>query len=257
MSNGRVFVKEAVEAMSDALRTEPRNAFPRVFTGLEALDRAIGGFPAGSVIAVAGSPGSGHEIFVRQILFNAAKAGNRVTYLTVDRAPEDVIWEMNDAQMDVEQLVADQKWGFMDGYEVRLKVKKGELGVKVLLDMLGAVARSAKAGDWTCVDTLSKMLEYNGHSEVTSFLDDITQQAREGRGLHFITLVEDFHDKKTLSTIAQACDGYIRMALDEARAEPLGTLRIEKLRLANSVQRTMNYSLTPNGVSIETATRIL
>ena len=47
------------------------------------------------------------------------------------------------------------------------------------------------------------------------------------------------------------------IVLDEARAEPLGTLRIEKLRLANSVQRSMNYSLTPNGVSIETATRIL
>ena len=242
--------------MSDVQQSSQRG-FPRVFTGLEALDRAIGGFPAGSVIAIAGAPGSGHELFARQILFNGAKGGNRVTYLTVDRPPEDVIAEMEDAGMGVEQLVSDQKWGFLNGYEARLKVKKGELGTKVLLEMLGTVASSAKKGDWTCVDTLSKMLEQNGQNEVTSFLDDISIQAREGRGLHFLTLVEDFHDKKTLSTIAQACDGYIRMGLDSGRAEPLGTLRIEKLRLASAVQRSMNYSLTPNGVTIETATRIL
>lgn len=226
-------------------------------TGIEALDRAIGGFPAGSVIVMAGKPGSGHDQFARQILFNAAKGGNRVTYLTVDRAPEDIVWEMEEAKMDVERLVGEQKWNFLNGYEVRLKVKQGELGVKVLLDMLGAVARSAKAGDWTCVDTLSKMLEYNGQKEITSFLDDITLQAREGRGIHFVTIVEDFHDPKTLSMLMQACDGYIRMSLDSTRAEPIGTLRIEKLRMANSVQRSMNYSLTQDGVSIETATRIL
>jgi len=224
---------------------------------MEALDRAIGGIPAGSVIAVAGSPGSGHDMFVRQILYNASKSANRVTYLTVDRPPEDLVWEMAEAQMDVETLVGEQRWNFLNGYDVRLKVRQGELGVKVLLDMLGAVARSAKAGDWTCVDTLSKMLEYNGHNEITAFLDDITIQAREGRGVHFLTLVEDFHDKKTLSSIAQSCDGYLRMSLDNTRAEPLGTIRIEKLRMANSVQRSMNYSLTPTGVSIETATRIL
>ena len=242
--------------MSDSQQTSQKG-FPRVFTGMEALDRAMGGFPAGSVIAIAGNPGSGHELFVRQILFNGAKGGNRVTYLTVDRPPEDVIAEMEDAGLNVEQLVSEQKWGFLNGYEARLKVKKGELGAKVLPEMLGAVAKSAKAGDWTCVDTLSKMLEQSSDAELTSFLDDISMQAREGRGIHFLTLVEDFHDKKILSTIAQACDGYFRMALDSGRAEPLGTLRIEKLRLASAVQRSMNYSLTTNGVTIETATRIL
>ena len=226
-------------------------------TGIEAFDRAVGGFPAGSVIVLAGKPGSGHDLFARQILYNGSKAGNRVTYLTVDRSPEDIIWEMGEAKLDVEALVADQKWSFLNGYDARIKVSKGELGVKVLLDMLGAVARFAKAGDWTCVDTLSKMLEYNGHKEITSFLDDITIQAREGRGIHFITIVEDFHDAKTLGMLMQASDGYIRMNLDGTRAEPVGTIRIEKLRMANAVQRSLNYSLTGEGISIETATRIL
>jgi KaiC/GvpD/RAD55 family RecA-like ATPase len=242
--------------MSDVQQASQKG-FPRVMSGIEALDRAIGGFPAGSVIVIAGSPGSGHDQFARQILFNGARAGNRVTYLTVDRPPEDIVWEMLEGGMDVEALVTDNKWNFLNGCEARLKVRQGELGVKVLLDMLSAVARSAKAGDWTCVDTLSKMLEYNGHKEITAFLDDITLQAREGRGLHFVTIVEGFHDQKTIGMLMQACDGYIRMSLDGTRAEPIGTLRIEKLRLANGVQRSMNYSLTNEGVSIETATRIL
>jgi hypothetical protein len=46
-------------------------------------------------------------------------------------------------------------------------------------------------------------------------------------------------------------------SLDETRAEPSGTLRIVKLRRANSVQRALNYLIGPEGIVIQTATRIL
>lgn len=238
-------------------RLETRREEPRLLSGMEPLDKAIGGFPEGSVIVVAGRPGSGNDIFAGQALYNAARSGRRVTYLTVDRPPEEVTGEMRSMNYDLDQLVVEQTWNFLNGFETRLRVSSGEFGSKVLLDMLRAVADSAKRGDWTCVDTLSRMTEFNGHKEISSFLDDILLQAREGRGLHFIVIVEDFHDSKTLAALAQASDGYIRFTLDPQKAEPAGTIRIEKLRYANAVRRTLNYQISEDGISIETATRIL
>jgi KaiC/GvpD/RAD55 family RecA-like ATPase len=230
---------------------------PRLSSGIEALDRVIGGFPTGSVVAIAGKPGSGHDLFVQQILFNAASSGKKVTYLSIDRPPEDVVSDLQSLKLSLDELVGNQRWNFLNGFDARMKINKGELGKKVLLDMLEAVSKSAKSGDWTGVDTLSKLLESNDTKEVTPLIDDLLVEAREGRGLHFLILVEELHDSRTIASLAQLCDGYIRMSLDESRNEPSGTIRIEKLRRANSVQRGLNYLIGPDGIVIETATRIL
>jgi len=230
---------------------------PKLSSGIEAFDKAIGGFPIGSVVVLAGKPGSGFDLFAQQIMYNAASAGGNVTYLAVDRAPEDILADMQSANLNLDPLIERSNWKFMNGYEARLKIAQGDLGPNVLLDMLRAVSKSAKAGDWTVVDTLSKMMEYNGKGETKAFLDDIVTEAREGRGLHFLLVVEELHDEKMLASLAQACDGYIRLGLDEARAEPAGTIRIEKMRRANSVQRALNYVIGTDGITIETATRIL
>jgi len=230
---------------------------PRLFTGIEALDRMMGGFPLGSVVVIAGRPGSGHELLAQQVMYNAAARQKRVSYLTIDRPPEDIITELYAMKLDVDEVVKSQKWNFLNGFDTRLQVRRGHLGPKVLLDMLDAVSECAKAGDWTTVDTLSKVLEFNSYQEVTSFVDDLVVDARDGRGLHFLLIVEELHDQKTLTQLAQACDGYIRLKLDDARSEPSGTIRIEKLRRANNIPRALNYAIGPDGITIETATRIL
>ncbi|MDV3294184.1 MAG: RAD55 family ATPase, partial [Nitrososphaerales archaeon] len=203
-----------------AKATQSTRDQPKLSSGIEAFDKAIGGFPIGSVVLLSGKPGSGYDLFAQQILYNAASAGARVTYLAVDRAPEDLLADMQSANINVEPLIEKGNWRFLNGYETRLKIRQGDLGPKVLLDMLRAVSTAAKAGDWTVVDTLSKMMEYNGQGETKSFLDDIVLEAREGRGLHFLLVVEEMHDQKTLASLAQACDGYVRLSLDEASSEP-------------------------------------
>lgn len=229
----------------------------RLYTGIEALDRVIGGFPTGTVLIVAGKPGSGSETFLQQVLYNAAVAGKRVTYLTIDRPPEDISAEMQALGWNVEDLISSKKWNFLNGFDLRLKIRQGELGEKVVGDMLQALMKSSKEGDWTAVDSLSRLVEMRSLQEVTAFIDDLLVGTREGRGLHFSLLVEELHDSKTVASLAHSCDGYLRLTLDETRAEPAGTIRIEKLRRAGSVQRAVSYYLGGEGIVIETATRIL
>ena len=60
----------------------------RLSTGNDALDRVLGGgFPAGSVIMLAGEPGTGKTVLTLQIMFSLARAGRRSLYVTTLSEP--------------------------------------------------------------------------------------------------------------------------------------------------------------------------
>jgi circadian clock protein KaiC len=60
----------------------------RFSTGSNELDRVLGGgFPAGSVIMLAGEPGTGKTVLTLQIMFSLARAGRRSLYVTTLSEP--------------------------------------------------------------------------------------------------------------------------------------------------------------------------
>lgn len=64
----------------------------RVKTGISGLDSIIeGGLPEKSITLVSGPPGSGKSIFCFQFLYEGAKNGEKILYLTLDKKEEGVI----------------------------------------------------------------------------------------------------------------------------------------------------------------------
>jgi circadian clock protein KaiC len=60
----------------------------RLGTGITALDRVLGGgFPTGSVIMIAGEPGTGKTVLTLQIMFSLARRGHRCLYVTTLSEP--------------------------------------------------------------------------------------------------------------------------------------------------------------------------
>src|ERR1041385_1186452 len=58
-------------------------------TGVSGIDELFEqGMPRGSSILIVGGPGSGKTIFCLQSLYEAAKAGERVLYITMEETPE-------------------------------------------------------------------------------------------------------------------------------------------------------------------------
>lgn len=65
----------------------PEDSSQRVFTGLEELDRVLGGgMVPGSVILLGGDPGIGKSTLILQILAQLAAAGQKVLYVTAEES---------------------------------------------------------------------------------------------------------------------------------------------------------------------------
>jgi len=243
--------------MSDELKAPTVGVEPQLFTGIEALDRMLGGIPNGSVVVLYGKPGSGFDIFAQQILYTKAGMGEaKSTYFTVEHPPEDIASEMASRRWDVNTLIEDGRWEFIDAYTLRTNIRKGVAGEKVLLDILTFYRSAVSRGVWSALDTISYYFLNYDEKDVMGHIDDIISQAREHVGLHFLLLVEGLHDSKTVTSLAYISDGLLTFGLNPDQSEAAGILRIEKLRKADYVTRLIPYRITDTGLVIETAVRM-
>lgn len=227
-------------------------------TGIEALDSQLGGIPAGSVILCEGAPGSGHELFARQVLYLGASRGDvKAIYVNTDRPVEDIVEEMEVFGFTLPPLIEDGRWSFVDVYTHRLNVQKGVAGPKVLQDVLAELPGMVKPDVWIAVDTLSFFLQRLEITELLNFIDELLGRAREGGGLYFLLLVGGLHEERELRRLAHLVDGVFTFSLDPTQADPIGSLRIQKLRRAEYVTRNISYRITDRGITIETTVRLV
>lgn len=81
-----------------------------VGTGIDGIDQLFAkGIPRGSTTLVVGGPGSGKTIFCLQTLYEAAKAGEKVLYMTLEEDTERLRQHMKDFGWDITPL---EKRGF-------------------------------------------------------------------------------------------------------------------------------------------------
>ena len=230
----------------------------RLLTGIDALDKILGGIPSGSVILINGKPGSGFDIFAQQILYFAAHSGTcNVLYVAADRPTYDIEGEMIARGWAVDTLLSDNRWAFLDAYSVRLNVIKEVVGARALTELFRSLPSLIKEGTWLGIDTLTSFLQIISYEDALGILVDLMSCARDRGGLHLLLTVEGLHDNKTMITLAQMVDGFISLTLDSNYAEPVGKITIEKFRKLHHVRRIIPYRIVENGIVIETTTRIV
>ncbi|MCH8022385.1 MAG: hypothetical protein IH932_01385 [Thaumarchaeota archaeon] len=237
-------------------QTEKRKS--KVMTGLGAFDTMIGGLPNGIIILLVGEPGSGYDIFAQQVLHaQASKGESKVAYLTVEKPPDDIQNDMIVRNWEVDSLIGNGSWKFLDGFTSRINVSKGNAGPKAVLDILTKnLLNSVKEDRWTAIDTISYFLANFEMKDVISVLDDLILEARERGGLHFLLAVPKIQDDRALAAMSHMVDGIFEFTLRADQSDPLGDMRIKKLRKAEHVTRLIPYRIGPNGLVIETARRI-
>jgi len=88
----------------------------RTQTGVEGLDRLVeGGFPQGSMIVLAGSPGSGKTIAAAQYLHHGAtKLGERGVYVSFGERKEVFFENMERFALNFKELEKSGKFQFLD-----------------------------------------------------------------------------------------------------------------------------------------------
>jgi KaiC/GvpD/RAD55 family RecA-like ATPase len=214
-----------------------------VKTAIAGLDEFLmGGLPP-KIILLTGSPGSGNEIFARQVLFNRVKT-SPVTYFTVNSTAESVKEDMAAYGWDTTPFETEEKWKFKS-----LKnISSDALSETVLAEM--------KEARIIAIDSTSELLLIHKIRDVADLVTAMTYQNRNSIDFHFLLLTEGMQDQQAETTMNHYAEGSIHFALTWAADTTMRQLIIRKMAGTIIPTRRLTYNLGRRGFIIETATRI-
>ncbi|NHJ40210.1 MAG: hypothetical protein FK731_09285 [Asgard group archaeon] len=233
-------------------------------SGIQGFDVSIGGgVPDGSLILLLGEPGSGHEIFALQVMYNQAKAGKKIFYVCVDKPPSEVDLEMMTFGWSIETYKSLGSWNYIDAYGAKY-ASEGDSPViawdKGLLNLLRTrfVSQVSKAAQpFTVIDTVSHLLLDYDEDQVRELVENFTTNVvRKVGGVHLLLMVKGMHDPKTEVLFSHIADGVIDFYLRERSDQLQRTFRVRKMRKAIYDTRLYPVNLEEDGLQIETARRL-
>ncbi|MHA1211132.1 MAG: RAD55 family ATPase [Candidatus Heimdallarchaeota archaeon] len=244
--------------VADALKPKLQSS------GIPAFDQCIGGgIPDGSLILLLGEPGSGHEIFALQVLYNQAKAGRKIFYVSVDKPPSEVDLEMMTFGWNIDTYKSIGSWTYIDAYGAKYATDDSSPVIswdKGLLNLLRTkfINHVAKAAQpFTIIDTVSHLLLDYDEDQVRELIESFTTNVvRKVGGVHMILMVKGLHDPKTEVLFSHIADGVIDFYLRERSDQLQRTFRVRKMRKAIYDTRLYPVNLDEDGLQIETARRI-
>lgn len=210
-------------------------------TGISGLDEfLLGGLPS-HVFLLIGPPGSGIEVFARQIVYSGAEQSG-VTYCTVARTADSVREEMTAYGWDILSLEKAEAWKF-------LNLGQGTpISPRILSEM--------KQQRRIVVDSLSELLLTHKLEEVIEMINVMAAQNMESQELHFLLLTEGMHDSKVETSLQHFADGVINFSLSWEAEASSRRIMLKKMRGVIVPIRSLPYIIRKTGFMIETAIRI-
>lgn len=235
-------------------------------SGIPGFDQTIGGgIPDGSLILLLGEPGSGHEIFALQMLFEQAKAGKKIYYVSVDKPPSEVDLEMMTFNWDIDTYKSIGSWVYVDAYSAKYAsgedspspVISWDKGLINLLRTKFITRVSKEAQPFTLIDSLSHLLLDYDKEQVRELIEDFTTKVvRKTGGVHLLLMVKGMHDPKTEVLFSHISDGVIDFYLRERSDQLQRTFQVRKMRKAIYDTRLYPVNIESEGLQIDTARRL-
>ena len=217
----------------------------RVRSGSDQLDRILGGgIPTGSLVVIAGSPGTGKTILAQQIAFSNGTEDNRAIYYTTLSEPHSKM---------VRHL---EGFGFFD---------RSKLGVTVELNHLSTLAQE---GDLAAA--VSEVVRHAFDVTPSVVVIDSTKALHEAmeHAEHFRAIVYDlasriahtnsiliFVGEYSLVDVAEApefavADAIIYMANQSEGVLDQRSMRVLKLRGSDYISGTHTFTIESDGISV-------
>jgi len=210
-------------------------------TGIAGLDEFLqGGLPP-RVFLLLGPPGSGSDVFARQVALSRAKEAG-ITYFTVIRPVDSVKEEMANYGWQTSSMEEAGNWRF---------VKLAQSS-----PLIDTVIGEMKQNRGIILDSLSELTLTRKNQEIANLLNAMSAQNREHRELHMMLMTEGMQDQKTEVTMEHFADGVIIFTTTEGTEVSAKHIMIKKIRGTSVPNRMLPYSIGEKGFTIETATRI-
>ncbi len=216
-----------------------------VKTWIAGLDEfLLGGLPP-KIILLSGPPGSGNEVFARQVLFNFVRqACGSVTYFTVHASIESIREEMSAYGWDTVPFEEAGTWKFKN------------LQTSSTTELQEIVTEEMKQRRATAVDSTSELLLTHRTREIAQLMTSMTYQNRKSQEFHFLLLTEGMQDAQSETTMNHFAEGSVSFNITWSADSTMRQLIVKKLSGTIVPTRRLTYTLGRKGIIIETATRI-
>jgi KaiC/GvpD/RAD55 family RecA-like ATPase len=212
-----------------------------VKTGIAGLDEFLtGGLPP-KILLLTGLPGSGNEVFARQIAYTRTKQVG-ITYFTVNATPDSVKEDMAAYNWDVAPLEATGNWKF------KTLTKTNHLEETVIEEM--------KQHRTIIIDSLSELLLTRKIEEAINLLTAMSRQNKNSEEYHLLLLTEGMQDQKAETAMQHFAEGVIIFNTAWTTDTTHRDILIKKMKGTFVPERRLPYTISKKGFIIETATRI-
>jgi flagellar protein FlaH len=210
-------------------------------TGISGLDEFLqGGLPP-RVFLLLGTPGSGSEVFARQVAHWRAKEVG-ITYFTVTGSADSVRDDMSAYGWQTSSLEKAGKWRFVNLTQAD--------------SLTDDITREMEQHRSVVVDSLSELILTHKTQEMANLLNSMSTHNRDCAELHLILLTEGMQQPRIENTMQHFADGVIVFTTTQGTEAPARHIMIKKIRGAVLPTRMLPYSIGEKGFTIETATRI-
>lgn len=226
----------------------PIKELPRVKTGIPGVDDLLqGGLPAGSIVLLSGSCGTGKSTFAMQYLYNGAKIYNEPgVYVTLEEDPHKLIENMSLFGWDIQGMIEKKKL-----LVIKPEVYKFDSIKRIIADAIDKI--NAKR---LVVDSYSVMLTY--FNDPYEIRNGLVQLDREIKKMNCTTLViSDIKDKSdTYSTTGVEefiVDGVIVLYMLKSKnlsSPSKRALFVRKMRATQHPLYLLPFDISSNGVKV-------
>lgn len=210
-------------------------------TGIPGLDEFLqGGLPP-RVILLTGPPGSGNEIFARQVMYNRAKT-SKITYFTINSTPDSVKEDMAAYGWDITPLMENENWRFKN---LKASKKPADDIIKEIKEKRSIV-----------LDSLSELFLSQSTQEAINLMVEMSNQNKQSQEYQMLLITEGMQDQAAETTMQHFAEGVINFAVAWTGDSTTRHVIIRKMGGMLIPTRRLMYNIGKRGFVIETATRI-
>ncbi len=244
--------KDAMDFSSSGAQTPPSkhplSPSKKIKSGIKGLDEMLGGgFPAGSLILLAGSCGTGKSTFAMQFLYNgAAKFNEPGVYVSLEEEPEQIIGDMAAFGWDIKKLVSQKKiiiikpeiYDF-DALRRTIVDAVDRIGAKrLVVDSFALISMYFKGGGYEVRKVLLNLdREIKKLGCTTLAISDVV----EGQQAYSSSGMEEF-----------IVDGVVAVHLvtKGEQGETVRTIQIRKMRSAHHMLKRVPFEIEKGGITV-------
>jgi len=212
----------------------------RVPTGIGGLDSLIeGGFPRGSLVLLAGNPGSGKTMFSARYLHHGLKLNEPGLYVSFAENRETFLANMRRIGLDFEKYVSQKRFEFLDLFTVK------EQGIEIILESIMGVA-DASGAKRLVIDSFSALAQaFKDPIDVRVIVHTVLSRIVRKSDCTTIMIEEvPLGESKIGYGVEEfVADAVIVLKTGELDGRPLRDLEIVKIRGTELVEKKLVFTL--------------